>query len=71
MSKYNPANKPKAIGGDYRPHYRKDEVDAHIKYLGVLIDAQAATILLLRNQKTAAETQTSNVLKLWRDQVNL
>lgn len=70
MPRYNPANKPEAIGGDYRPHYRKDEVDAHLQYLGTLIDAQAGTIVLLRSQKTAVEIQISNVLKLWRDQVN-
>lgn len=71
MPKYNPANKPELIGGDYRPHYRKAEVDAHLQYLGKLIEAQATTITLLRNQKNAAEIQTSNILKLWRDQVNL
>jgi hypothetical protein len=71
MTKYNPADKPKPQGGDYRPHYRKDEVDAHLKYLGILIEAQAATILLLRVQKRDTETQLSNTIKLWRDQVKL
>lgn len=69
MRKYNPAIKPVPLGGDYRPHYRKSEVDEHLSYLDKIIDAQAATIGMLRAQKTQVEIQLSNTLKMWKDQV--
>lgn len=69
MAKYNPAKKPEPLGGDYRPHYRQREVDEHLQYLDKIINAQAATISMLRSQKTQVEVQLSNTLRLWREQV--
>lgn len=68
--KYNFSSKlPNALGGDYRPHYRKDEVDAHLAYLAILIEAQAATINLLRVQKADIEHRMSRHLRAWFDSI--
>ncbi len=70
MTKYNPAKKPEPIGGDYRPHYRKSEVDAHLQYLDKFIEAQAIRIVSLKSEKVSLETQLANTLRLWKEQVN-